>query len=83
MVGDHYNWENQDDIFKRINGSRIGSSTQRGNSISSGTVKIRSTTEPSDLRSIVNQLENSAKGVRKEYTEKFGWEKGKAINKQI
>ena len=83
MVGDHFNWENQDDIFKRINGSRTGSSGKRGDSVSSGTDKVSSTSGSPDLRGIANQLENSAKGVRKEYTEKFGWEKGKAINKQI
>jgi hypothetical protein len=82
-VGDHYNWENQDDIFKRINGSRTGSSGKRGDSVSSGTVKVRSTSGSSDLRGIANQLENSAEGVRKEYTEKFGWEKGKVISNQI
>ena len=91
MVGDHYNWENQDDIFKRIDGdtifkridgSRTGSSGQRGDSISSGNGKVHSASGSSDLRGIVTQLENSAKGVRKEYSKKQSWKVKKTSDKK-
>jgi hypothetical protein len=54
----------------------------RGRGVPTGGSEVRSTTEPSDLGSIVTNLERGAEATRNKYTEKFGWEKVKEVAKK-